>query len=436
MVSESHRVTAQLRRRLAMGYLVTGFFLFGIVGYAAIMQIRGAVISPANVVVEGNIRRVQQQDGGTIAAIYVRNGQRVQPGDLVVRMDDAQARTELAVIQVQLYGQRVRAARLAAERDGLDRVIFPETPTEGGVEREAENIVQVENEFFAARKRANEGEISQLKQRIEQVDQETEALSAQLGAVERQAAVVRDELVGLEALFKGGLTQLSRINPQRLKLAELEGQVGEIKANIARARGRISEINVQIAQVGRRTLNEVARDLREASEKIADLQERRIAAEAKVQRIDVRAPIAGTIHQMSVFTIGGVVAPGETIMQVVPDNEKLLVESRIDPAFIDQVSIGQQALVRFPSFDQRSTPELMGRVVFLSADLEQDQKQQAASYFRARVELDDGEIDKLSDQRVFSGLPAELHVQTRQRTILSYLMKPITDQIARTFRER
>ena len=230
--------------------------------------------------------------------------------------------------------------------------------------------------------------------------------------------------------------QLSRINPQRLNLAQLEGQAGDIKAQIARARGRISEINVQIAQVTKTALNEVTKDLREASEKIADLHERRLAAEAKLQRIEIRAPIAGSIHQLSLFTIGGVLAPGESVMQIVPENEKLLVESRIDPAFIDQVGIGQDALIRFSSFDQRKTPELAGHVIFVSADLEQDQKQQIPPYFRARVELNSGEIEKLAEQRIISGLPAELHLQTRERTILSYFMKPLTDQIARTFRER
>ena len=240
----------------------------------------------------------------------------------------------------------------------------------------------------------------------------------------------------LEALLKQGLTQLSRINPQRLNLAQLEGQAGELKAQAARARGRISEINVQIAQVDKQTLNEVTKDLREASEKIADLHERRLAALAKLARIELRAPIAGTVHQMNIFTIGGVVAPGETVMQIVPENEKLLVESRIEPAFIDQVSVGQEALVRFSTFDQRLTPELAGRVVFVSADLEQDQRAQAPPYFRSRVELDPGEVEKLVDQRIISGLPAEVHLQTRERTILSYFLKPITDQISRTFRER
>lgn len=448
--TQDAKVRGGLRRRLIAGYLVTAFFLFGVLGYAAAVEIRGAVIAPGNVVVEGSIRRIQHQDGGSVAEILVRNGQKVSAGDLLVRMNETQARAELGVVMVQLYSQQVRAARLVAERENRPSIDFPPPPTQTGYERDPRTLMRamalsctsleaclnIENELFIARRRAREGEISQLHERMDQIGQEIEGLSAQQKAVEDQAAVVRNELVGLEGLLKQGLTQLSRINPQRLNLARLEGQAGEIKAQIARARGRISEINVQIAQVDKEALNEATRELREASEKIADLHERRLAAEAKLQRIEVRAPISGTIHQMSIFTIGGVVTPGETLMQIVPEDEKLLIESRIDPAFIDQVSVGQDALIRFSSFDQRSTPELAGKVVFVSADLEQDQQRQIPPYFRARVELNAGETDKLVDQRISSGLPAELHMQTRERTILSYLMKPLTDQISRTFRER
>lgn len=444
------KIRTGLRRRLLAGYIVAAIFFVGILGYAALVEIRGAIIAPGNMVVEGNIRRIQHQDGGSIAAILVRNGQKVSAGDLLVRMNETQARAEFGVVMVQLYSQQVRAARLVAEREEQPSIKFPPPPMDTGLEKDPgalmramslsctdlSSCLNIENELFVARRRARDGEISQLRERVEQTGQEIEGLAAQAKAIEDQAAVVRSELVGLEALLKQGLTQLSRINPQRLNLAQLEGQAGEIKAQIARARGRISEINVQIAQVTKQALNEVTKDLREASEKIADLHERRLAAEAKLQRIEIRAPIAGTIHQLSLFTIGGVAAPGETVMQIVPEDEKLLVESRIDPAFIDQVSVGQDALIRFSSFDQRTTPELAGRVTFVSADLEQDPKQQIPPYFRARAELKSGEIEKLAEQRIISGLPAELHLQTRERTILSYMMKPLTDQIARTFRER
>jgi HlyD family secretion protein len=448
---QDEKVRGGLRWRLFVGYAVTAFFLFGILGYSAVTDIRGAVIAQGNVVVEGNVRRIQHQDGGSVAEIAVRNGQKVAVGDLLARLNETQARAELGVVLVQLYSQQVRAARLNAEREEAPAIRFPQPPVAlGAIAKDPAALMEamslscaslndclkIENDLFTARRRAREGEVSQLRERSNQIRQEIEGLTAQGRAIEAQAAVVRDELVGLEELLRKGLTQLSRINPQRLNLAQLEGQAGDIKAQIARARGRITEIGVQIAQVDRQTLNEVTKDLREASEKIADLHERRLAAEAKLRRVEVRAPIAGIVHQLSIFTIGGVVSPGETLMQIVPEGDKLLIESRIDPVFVDQVSVGQNAVIRFSSFDQRLTPELAGQVVFVSADLEQDQKSQSPPYFRARVELNAGETEKLPDQRITSGLPAEVHVQTRERTILSYLMKPLTDQVARTFRER
>jgi HlyD family secretion protein len=439
-----------LKRRLLAGYVVTAIFLFGILGYAAVVQIRGAVIAPGNMVVEGNIRRIQHQDGGSVAAILVNNGQKVAAGDLLVRMNETQARAELAVVMVQLFSQQIRAARLVAERENQPAIRFPPPPVELAMVSDPQalmramslscsdlsNCLNIEKELFEARRLAKEGEIAQLRERVDQTRQEIEGLVAQQKSIEDQAVVVREEVAALEVLQKQGLTQLSRINPQKLNLARLEGQAGDMKSQIARARGKISELNVQIAQVSKQALNEVTQDLREASEKIADLHEKKLAAEAKLRRVEVRAPIAGTVHQMAVFTIGGVLSPAETMMQIVPENERLLVESRIDPAFIDQVSVGQDALIRFSSFDQRKTPELAGRLIFISADLEQDQSKQIPPHFRARAELKEGELQKLSDQRIISGLPAEMHVQTRERTILSYMMKPLTDQIARTFRER
>lgn len=448
--TQDDSVGRSLKRRLTAGYVVTAIFVFGLVGYAALVQVRGAVIAPGNMVVEGNIRRIQHQDGGSVAAILVTNGQKVAAGDLLVRMNDTQAKAELAVVMVQLFSQQIRAARLVAERENKPAINFPAPPMELAMMSNPDGLMKamslsctdlmaclnIEKELFDARRLAKEGEVAQLRERIDQTRQEIEGLVAQQKSIEDQAVVTRDEVAQLEVLQKQGLTQMARINPQKLGLARLEGQAGDMKSQIARARGKISELNVQIAQVSKQALNEVTQDLREASEKIADLHEKTLAAEAKLERIEVRAPIAGAIHQMAVFTIGGVLSPGETMMQIVPEDERLLVESRIEPAFIDQVSVGQDAIIRFSSFDRRKTPELAGRLIFVSADLEQDPQKEKPPYFRARAEIKDGEIAKLQDQRITSGVPAELHMQTQNRTILSYLMKPLTDQIARTFRER
>jgi len=424
------------RRRLMTGYAVSAFIAFGIVGYAANAEIRGAVITQGNMVVEGNLRKIQHQDGGTVHALHVRSGQRVSTGELLLKLEDTQRRAEFSQVVSQLTSHELRAARLEAERDNLAAIVFPASVKSRLGEVEVLALADAETTLFDARRRSQRGEEAQLRERAAQTREEIVGLEAQRRSVMEQASITKQELDDLQGLQRQGLTQVSRVNPLRRSFVQLEGQAGELTAQIARARGRISEIELQITQIDKQVLNEATRDLRETKDKIADLLERRTTTEEKLRRTEIRAPIDGVVHQLSVFTIGGVIAPGEAIMQLVPEGEKLLVESRIEPSFIDQVVLGQPAVVRLSSLDSRTTPELAGKVTFISADIEQDQRPPGASFFRARVELNVGEAERLESQKLIPGLPAEIHIQTKERTILSFFMRPFTDQIARAFRER
>ncbi len=424
------------RRRLMTGYAVSAFIAFGIVGYAANAEIRGAVITQGNMVVEGNLRKIQHQDGGTVHALLVRSGQRVSTGELLLKLEDTQRRAEFSQVVSQLTSHELRAARLEAERDNLATIVFPASVKSRLGEVEVLALADAETTLFDARRRSQRGEEAQLRERAAQTREEIVGLEAQRRSVMEQASITKQELDDLQGLQRQGLTQVSRVNPLRRSFVQLEGQAGELTAQIARARGRISEIELQITQIDKQVLNEATRDLRDTRDKIADLLERRTATEEKLRRTEIRAPIDGVVHQLSVFTIGGVIAPGEAIMQLVPEGEKLLVESRIEPSFIDQVVLGQPAVVRLSSLDSRTTPELAGKVTFISADIEQDQRPPGASFFRARVELNVGEAERLDSQKLIPGLPAEIHIQTKERTILSFFMRPFTDQIARAFRER
>lgn len=424
------------RGRLMTGYAVSAFIAFGIVGYAANAEIRGAVITQGNMVVEGNLRKIQHQDGGTVHALHVRSGQRVSPGELLLKLEDTQRRAEFSQVVSQLTSHELRAARLEAERDNLAAIVFPASVKSRLGEVEVLALADAETTLFDARRRSQRGEEAQLRERAAQTREEIVGLEAQRRSVMEQASITKQELDDLQGLQRQGLTQVSRVNPLRRSFVQLEGQAGELTAQIARARGRISEIELQITQIDKQVLNEATRDLRETRDKIADLLERRTTTEEKLRRTEIRAPIDGVVHQLSVFTIGGVIAPGEAIMQLVPEGEKLLVESRIEPSFIDQVVLGQPAVVRLSSLDSRTTPELAGKVTFISADIEQDQRPPGASFFRARVELNVGEAERLEGQKLIPGLPAEIHIQTKERTILSFFMRPFTDQIARAFRER
>lgn len=430
------RLIAATRTRLIAGFALCAAFGFGIFGYAANTTIHGAVIAQGSMVVEGNLRKVQHQDGGIVSALPVKNGQKVKAGDVLLRLDDTQRRAEFALIAGQLVSQELRAARLEAERDNRDAITLPASIAARLNEAEVRALVGAETTLFEARRKAQRGEAAQLDERIVQAREEISGLEAQHRAVLAQAVISKQELANLQGLLERGLTQVSRVNPLRRTMVQLEGQASDLTAQMARARGRISEIQVQITQIGKQALNEVTRDLRETQDKLADLNERRTSAEEKLRRTELRAPIDGVVQQLAVFTLGGVVAPGEAVMLLVPEDEKLLVEGRIEPGFIDQIALTQGAVIRLSSLDQRSTPELAGKVAYVSADLEQDPRQPGVSYFRARIALEPGEADRLEGQRLTPGLPAEIHIQTRARTLLSYFTKPFTDQIARAFRER
>jgi HlyD family secretion protein len=438
--SESSRRETELlrstRSRLLLGYATSAFFAVGVVGYASVAGIRGAVIAQGNMVVEGNLQKIQHQDGGIVSEIRARNGQHVKAGDLILRLDDTQRRSEYGQVIGQLMSQELRAARLEAERDNRPMIALPSLVASRGGEADIKALVAAETTLFDARRRSQRGEEAQLRERVVQTREEIVGLEAQHRAVLEQIVITEQELGDLQGLQRQGLTQTSRVNPLRRSLVQLQGQAGELTAQIARARGRISELELQVTQIEKQALNEISKDLRETKDKIADLAERRTSTEEKLRRTEIRSPINAVVHQLAVFTIGGVVAPGEAIMQLVPEGDKLLVEGRIEPSFIDQVTQGQDAVIRFSSLDSRTTPELAGKVVFVSADLEQDPRQQGASYFRARVELNRGEAERLGTLRLMPGLPAEMHLQTQERTILSYFMKPFFDQIARAFRER
>lgn len=429
-------LVATTRKALVAGYATCALFAFGLLGYADATAINGAVIAPGAMVVEGNLRKVQHQDGGIVSALLVRNGQRVKAGELLLTLEDSQRRAEFAQIMVQLASQELRSARLEAERDGRDSFAPPAGVAQRAQEPDIAAMLRAENSLFEARSRARRGEAAQLDERMAQTWQEIAGLQAQLASVKSQGAISAQELTSLQSLFKRGLTPVTRINPLHRSVVQLEGQASELDAQIARARARLSETRLQSLQIDKQAQSEITRELRETQERLADLNERRASAEARLNRTQLRAPIDGVVHQLTAFTLGGVIAPGEAVMMLVPEGEALLAEGRVDPAFVDQLAKGQAAVVRFSSLDTRATPELKGEVSYVSADLEQDPRANGASHFRARVTLLPGEAERLDGIRLTPGLPAEIHIQTRERTLLSFILKPLTDQIARAFRER
>ncbi|MBB5751154.1 HlyD family type I secretion periplasmic adaptor subunit [Prosthecomicrobium pneumaticum] len=421
------RITA----RLGLGALAVFIGTAGV--WATTAPLSGAVIAPGQVVVESNVRRIQHPTGGVVAEIFVDDGDRVKAGQRLVRFDETTARANLGVIDVQVQQLEARKARLETERDGRDKVTLPEKLAARSGEPEIVSAIRGELNLFASRRRALDGQIAQLRERIAQTGEEIAGLAAQIESKKEQLRLIRQELSGVFTLYESGLAPLSRLAALQREAASLSGEQGQLVAQTARARGSIAEIELQIIQLDQNRSQEVATELRDVEAKIADLAERRIAAIDQLQRTEIRAPQDGIVHQKAVHTIGGVVGPGEQMMLLIPEQDGLVVDARIDPQMIDRIGPGQHVLLRFPAFDAATTPDLAGELLRISPDLTRDQ-QTGASFYVARVALAPGEGRKLEGKTLVPGMPVETYIQTGERTALAYLLKPLEDQLARAFR--
>ncbi|WP_422038475.1 HlyD family type I secretion periplasmic adaptor subunit [Roseibium sp.] len=419
-----------VRKHLFFSLFVTIFVVVGIGGWATFTEISGAVVSSGTVVVESNIKQVQHREGGIVRDIKVRDGDLVASGDLLLSLDDTVTRANLAVITKQLQELTAQELRLEAERDELKAISWPEDRIEslGDIERGQQLLLE-------ARQNSKEGRKNQLEEQIRQFNKQTQGLEAQVEAKDSEIELIKEELEDLDGLLNKQLVSKSRVSALRREQARLSGEYGDLIAQIARTREAISERQIQILQIEESYRAEVLEQLQEARSRIAQLEEQKIAAEDELTRVDIVAPRSGFVHQLSVHTIGGVIAPGETVMQIVPREDQLIIEAQVQPVDIDQLQPGQEARIRFPSFDQRTTPELNAKLLTLAADLTQDERT-GLSFYTARLIIDDEELEKLGSQTLVPGMPVETFLQTGDRTVLSYLVKPVTDQIAHAMRER
>jgi len=403
-------------------------------GWLALVPLAGAVVVPGNLVVQSNVKTIQHLAGGVVAEIKTANGARVAAGDLLLRLDATQAQASLQIVIKQLDELRARTARLTAERDGLSQPKFPA----GLMARSDENVrglLASEISLFKARADGRTSQKDLLQSRIGQLGQEISGLEAQVDSKAKQLELIAGELVGIKDLYDKRLVPLARLTTLQRETARIEGERGQLTSSIAETNSKIGEAQLQIARLDQDFRTEVVKELGETQGKEAELVERGIAARDLLDRIEIRAPTAGVIHKLSAHTIGGVIRPGDTIMEIVPDADDLLVEARLQPQDIDQVRGGQKAFVRFSAFNQRVTPQLTGTVSLVSANTSLDQ-QTNAPYFTVRIVLPDDERRRLGGLQLVPGMPAEVFMQTGSRTMLNYLLKPITEQMNRAFVER
>ncbi|WP_201864488.1 HlyD family type I secretion periplasmic adaptor subunit [Microvirga soli] len=435
MNQPTRRMDRSLHVHLLAGLSILALLGGGVGGWAATTELAGAVVAPGFVVVDSYSKKVQHPTGGVVGEIRVRDGDRVQAGEVVVRLDDTITRANLAVITKALDELAARQGRLEAERDGAPTISVRPELRDRSADREIARLIMGEHTLFKLRQEAREGLRAQLKERIGQLREQIAGLQEQTGAKADEIKLIQNELEGVRELWRKNLVPISRVTQLERESTRLKGERGQLIASIAQAKGRISETELQIIQIDQDLRSEVAKELGEIQAKNAELIEKRVAAEDHLKRIDIRAPQAGIVHQLSVHTVGGVVAAGgDPLMLIVPEADELAIEVKVAPQDIDQLTIGQEAVLRLSAFNRRTTPEIKGTVSRVAADLIQDQKAGTA-YYTARIAVEHDEMTRLHELKLVPGMPVEAFIQTGQRTALSYLVKPLSDQIKRAFRE-
>lgn len=431
---DDREVSRSIRRHLMVGIVASLAMVGGAGAWASVTDLAGAVVASGHFVVDSYVKKVQHPKGGVVGEILVQEGDKVRAGDVLMRLDDTQTRANLAIVSKRLNELAARLARLEAERDDLDEIIFPDWLLSNDRDPEVAAAIHSESRLFQSRRDAREGQKAQLNQRIAQFEHEIAGLKAQEVAYGEGIEVLNTEISALNRLREQGIVSDQRLNGLKTQAATFGGERGEKIAFQAQSAGRITETRLQILQIDQDLRTEVGRELREVQAQIGEYVERKVAAEDELKRIDIVAPQSGIVHQLAVHTVGGVISPADPIMLIVPEGDDLALEVQIAPKDVDQIQIGHAALMRMTAFNLRTTPELNGLVSRIAADLTTDERS-GQSYYLVRVAIPQAEKEKLKTLTLVPGMPAEAMIKTEERTALSYLVKPLSDQIFRAFRE-
>lgn len=435
------RVNDSPRREGILG-LAIAFVFFGVFGgFAAFVPLDAAVYAVGEVTVAGHRQAVQHPEGGVVSRLLVSENQHVEKDQVLVELADNEplaATQALTNSVLTLYAQR---ARLIAERDGQAQVSTPVEfgsldPSEEAVARLA---IAAQRREFGDRARARQAEISVLRQRIAQLEQQQGGSQKQVASAETQQQIIDQEIGAVRQLVEKGLAPQTRLRALERQRAELDGQTGEQTANAARAQEAIGETELQIASAQQSFKAQVAEELRQTELRLGELTPRWISEKARLSRTQVRAPASGRVVGLSVFTEGGVVGAGQTLMEIVPDTGDYLIEARAEPQDADDLRPGMRTEVRFSGLPNRRLPRIEGEVINVSADRLVDERSGLA-YYRMEVRVPEAELARLleslgDDDRIRPGIPAEVVVPLRGRTMLEYLTEPLTDSMWRSFRE-
>ncbi|HYC02714.1 MAG TPA: HlyD family type I secretion periplasmic adaptor subunit [Azospirillaceae bacterium] len=427
-------VETSYRRQMMAGIVLIGAVFGGIGGWSAVAELSSAAVAPGQIMVSSSRQQVQSLEGGIVAELLVKDGALVKEGDVLVRLDITQAQSQAAVLQAQSDTYAAALARLRAERDGSEAIAFPADLLARQTEPAVADVIANQTATFNARKATIEGQTSILQQRITQLKKQRDGLVSQSEAQQRQIALIEDELKGLRDLFQKGYASRTRILALERESERIRGERGEILGNIARTTEAVGEAELQILQQKKSFQEEVASQLTEMQARLSDATEKLVAAKDVLARRELRAPRDGYVQGLSAHTVGGVIPAGRTVLEVIPTNDELVVEAMLQPLDIDNVKVGQLADIRLSALSSRTTPVLEGEVVTVSADAFTDERT-GATYYKAKVKVPKEQLALLNGQNLHPGMPAEVMIKTGDRTALHYMISPLTDVWAKSFRE-
>lgn len=421
--------------------MIVGFgtviLLFGgFAAWAARVQIDGAVVASGQIVVEQNRQVVQHPIGGVVKEIYVREGDTVDQGEILIRLDQELAESELKVLEGQLYEIIARRGRLEAERDALDEIVFDPLLVEAAANNsELAALANGQTRLFEARRDSLEKAIVQLRNQRLQLEEQIAGIDAQSTAADRQAALIETEVTAQLELFEKGLAQASRVSALQREDARLAGSIGELKSRRAQAKERISALEIQELQYRAQRREEAISILRDLQYNEMEMVERRLTLKKQLERMEIRAHVAGVIYNQRVFGSGSVIRPADPILYLVPQDQPLVIEAKVDPMHVNKIFAHQEVMLRFPSFDMRKTPDLFGHVTLVSPDAFSDE-QTGRSYYRVAVELPQEELSKLEEgQTLVPGMPVDTFIRTGEHTPVEYLTSPIITYFSRALRD-
>ncbi|WP_259779832.1 HlyD family type I secretion periplasmic adaptor subunit [Aestuariispira ectoiniformans] len=441
--------TKSARRTLLAGGAI---ILVGVVGFflwSALAPLSSAAVSRGHVSVYGYRKAIQHLEGGIVRKIAVENGSEVKAGDLLIRLDDTRSKASLNLVRERYFAALAEMLRLKAERDGKDKFELPPNVRAELDQAPLQRVVEEQRGIFEARQVSMKGSISVLEQKIKQLNEEISGLKAEIKSYDNQSELISDEVAGLEKLYAKGLVPKRRLRELQRRQAAIRGKKGSAKAGIARAGQKIGETKMQIEGIRNERMEEVSTSLRKAQQLVAETKEKMLATEDVLTRVDIRAPAPGVVVGLQVHTEGAVISPGQTLMEIVPESDKLIVETRIKPQDIDSVHPGLPAEVRLSAYDRRTTPPIDGEVFYVSADRVQgeqspgvggeerrrDTSSEPASYYTARITLDPESLAAAGDLSLYPGMPADVMVVTGKRTLLDYILTPVGQVFERALRE-